>query len=412
MLFNFLQRTAPIFATAPQSKARSVRAIAGDVEDPWFDKYVLTRYTSLSNANADTSGTVVDDGDTINLVDNEDLISGTQYWYRLSYLDVYGNMSAKSSPPSSITYRGATTDDVEDKAITPRKANLGNPLNSLKDNQLIDPTLWEISGGTGPAISPQPNDAGAFGASANFFRLTSSLAVGQSITFKSLPVNPCVPDTLLSFSCYLRRYLPASTFSVTLSVEWYTLDAGGEPIFLSNSAGSKTISLVSGSTIYLAKFTEIVPAGAVFYALKLVTAAAASATTYGFDFGGPMAIQAQYSVVEKTNTLTSITIAASSTAVILTHVSNHTTLATQVLLAFRFMHSSAAARNLSININKNGVKIWETGTIRLDINEPFSFNYLDDAISGSSSTYEILILAAGNAVDVDARMIISDARFG
>lgn len=296
-----------------------------------------------------------------------------------------------------------------DSSVTPRKANLGNLNNQVKDNLLIDPTLWTASGGTGTTISPQPNNAGAIGQSTNFFRVTSALAIGQQITFASLPINPCTPETLLSFSCRIRRYLPASTWGISLSVDWYTLDSGGNAVFLSSSAGSSVVSLVSGSTVYLAKFSEFVPAGAVFFALKLVTAAAASATTYGFDFGGPTAIQAQSCIVEKTYTLTTITIPPSTTSTIVTHVCNHTTAATQVKLSFQMLHLSSSGRNLTIVFKKNGSTLWTMPTVHVDVDEQWNYFYLDEAVSGSSSTYTIEVTAAAASVDIGQRMMVTDS---
>lgn len=301
---------------------------------------------------------------------------------------------------------------IADNAVTPRQANLGNLSNLVVDDHLLDPTLCTASGGTGPAIASMPNDAAALGASVNFYRVTSALAIGEALTLE-LPLSPCIGGRRISFGCYVKRHLPASSTVITLYIDWYTLDSSGDPTFLSTDANHYDWTMTSGSSVYSFPVSATAPASAVYFVLRMVTDVAASATTHGFDFGGPFALESTFGVLETSEPSGTITVpSTTSFSQIMGHTSNHTSAAKSVRLFAGFTNTSGGARTIDIHFYKNGVALFSLGGISIDDNRDWSREYIDMNPAGDSDAYSLRISTGASSFVADYRYFVTDARFG
>lgn len=260
MLISVLQKPAPA-AGAATAKIRAMRVTYGAVDDADHDHYHAWRYASSSNAVSDTGAT--DLGPIYGLVldDTDNLTLGDEYWYRIASIDIYGNISVKSTAVSAV-WRIVEAGDVGARqivsaamgpyAVLPSSLFPRDFTNLIQDAEMVEASNWTIvTGGSGNPTSLANN---YFGPSRFMMKASGSteLAIsspveipvdaGQSYYF-SFWVGPTAD--LTPISKYIQPYI---------DISFYETDASGEPTVLIST--SREILYYTGFGIQVTRFYD------------------------------------------------------------------------------------------------------------------------------------------------------------
>lgn len=220
--------------TTPQAipKPKGVRLTCDEVTHPWFSYLAASRYNSSSDAASDINiqETIVATGKYQNkLFDSAELTRGTAYWWRIYWVDIYGNESIKAAA-QVITYRGSNTGDLENDAATPAKVKQIDRTNAVRDSDCEDTSLFSGSGGTLSSIA-----MATVAESANYLYIAA--ATGElSISTKVDKANAFPVKAGKKYYASLtlgKRDTGAATYAAY--VLWYSMDAAGALTLLGNS---------------------------------------------------------------------------------------------------------------------------------------------------------------------------------
>ncbi len=115
MLINKLQKAAPTGVSALQrpkiSRIKWPRPV-----DPLHVSMNVYRYPTALDATNRTNETLVAENVVARKYDDNDALSTAAYWWSIASVDIYDNISAKSTAVS-ITFSGVTTSDIEPGAV-------------------------------------------------------------------------------------------------------------------------------------------------------------------------------------------------------------------------------------------------------------------------------------------------------
>lgn len=394
----------------------TVLAVDNGIEITW----VPTVSPTLARTQVRQGATVVYDGPGNKFLDKTVRTVGASYTYTVIHYDRAGHATNSSAASAAAVYRQAVTAEIQDQAITTIKTNLGDTANLVKDNQLAETALWTsvaVGGATGVSFARHDNANGDLGASPYFFRLTGNLSgPGMRMSVDSLVINPCVGGKRYTFSCTMKAITtPAAGFVVgVLEVDWYELDASGDPVFLSASVDRDSVDITPGQPAKPFEFSEIAPPTAAFFVIKARTQPLL--TSYGIhtiEVGGFYARESSTGVFETVEVAGTQNVAAGATVNVISLVSNHTKAAQFVIIAGAFKNTAGGARTITVYFRKETTDL-KSVVINLGTEEFFYAEFFDDDPGGvDSSEYHIRIFAGGGQVfPVAARYMMTQAFFG
>jgi hypothetical protein len=245
-------------------------------------------------------------------------------------------------------------------------------------------------------------------------RVTATVSGTTSrLGLETLPINPCLPGKRYSFGASLKIVNAFSSRRLNMFVNWYGVDADGNPVFLSISSGSDSQSPASSGVTYVLRFSEIAPPDALFFTIVCYSQYITSGTgTLTFDIGGIEARVAQTGVFETSAPSGSKTISSGTNDDIVSITSHHTKDARFVQIGGNFKNSSGGTRNFTVIFRKNGT-VLKSIAISLQDDNPWYAEFFDDNPTGTDSDlYSIAIDATAATVVVNNRYIITQAFFG
>ncbi|MBL0374043.1 hypothetical protein JJB09_18640 [Rhizobium sp. KVB221] len=273
------------------------------VTDSDLDFVRLYRYPTATDATNHTNFTILGPIYEQKYRDEEALADETNYWYRATYFDIYGNESARSAAKNETNKRIVTADiapaavgtsNLASNAVFPINFNPRDTSCILRDSEMETPSMWALykrpaSGayidvGT-LTLNHQLNPSSdGIGYSKYRFYLTTTgiLTAGKWEEFgiDSDANNVVEPGRDYYFSVVVRPQSTTSTafaiLTVNLYVLWYGLDASGNLVYLSNSTTTSVSSGGSLSTMSI-KATNGAPANATRCAIRVTVEATAIA---------------------------------------------------------------------------------------------------------------------------------------
>lgn len=326
------------------------------------------------------------------------------------------------------------TGNIDDFAVTPRKADLGDMSNLFRDSNCEDPTFWTTyrsGAGGATTIVAAVNANNNYGPSRGKLAFTfPGVVASEELIVRGTPDNPCAPGRRYSFETYAKLtaypYVgtildPIKPINWAFRVDWYGLDGSGNKVYISTSSESDTINTDPVSAIRFGNFTAIAPAGAAFFAYRLRTVLPSGITypgngTYEMTIGGIDAKESMSGVYETTN-FASDSIAAAATKTIAYQLSQHTKQSRIVEVGVSFKNATGGPRQFTLNWIKNDgvgggdVSFRPARVYTLQDDNPFYLQVVDDAPYGDSTTYKVSITAVG-ALTINGISITTKAFFG
>jgi hypothetical protein len=394
--------------------------------NPRHSHYDLTFYETEEDADDDTNGNDVGPILETFYQDREEVAIDDGLWARVSDIDLDGNRSAKSDW-ATVVVRGVETEDIDDFAVVPRKADLGDPYNTIKDNNLLDVTLFTataVGNATVTGFTSVLNVSPQLGSSRNKLRVSFSTVepwyLPGTAKVRTLPINPCEAGKRYTFSGIARAVTlggGALKVRLAINIHWYGLDSDGDPVPLTPDPVfldlADATTSVSGSAVGKA----LAPAGACLYALEAeVTPLTPTAIgNYVVEIGGLAGKEATVGVFELNEPSGTVTIAATATGTPLWITSNHSKAAQSVTISWCFKNASGGSRAFTVEWWKTpegGTATKMTGrTYSLQDDNPLQLEYLDQAPTGASTYYECRVVAGGSALTLGGRVAISKGYF-
>lgn len=350
---------------------------------------------------------------------------GAGYTYTIKHYDTAGNVSNSSLASASVNYRQMTTAEVQDLAIVPIKADLGDTSSLVKANKMDDVLLFttSVTGSvTSVVVTSTPNLTSLVGKAINKLQASATFASSGNILFlKTTPINTCQAGKRYNFEAYVDiTGLSASNMNIYISVDWYGIDGSGNKVFISNTSPGAAIFAqnVASPTAYLTA-AQVAPAGAAFFAMG-VKFLANGALIAALEAGGFNAFENNFTIIEALEFALPETVAAGNTKIFCEMNSNHTTSARFVRFAFSMKNSVGGARTFTAEL----LKIDDPGTTRtitvlrsyqftLGDNEVWYQEFFDTPTVGKALTgYAVRLTAGGAGLDMNNRYMMTDARLG
>lgn len=387
--------------------------------NPEHAAYEITFYTSEADADADTNGVTIGPVVEAFYQDKEDTPIDDGLWARVADLDTAGNRSEKSDW-ATVTARGVQTPDIETSAVTPIKTDLGDTTNVIKANDMADADLFVATvqgSASGASFTVIPNTDGDLGSSKCKLRFTYTTTASTSdyANLATTPINPCVGSKRYTFSATIDQVsgIPIN-MRAQLLVDWYELDASGDPVFL--STGSTSDTNLADATL---EFSETAPAAAAYFALRMRLGhiTTPSAGTRTVDIGSFSARMSNNGIFEYATFSGSVNISAGATNTPMTIVSHHTKAARFVSVAFAFKNVAGGSRAVTVEWRKtpsggSGSTMLSRDFTLAD-DGPFYYEFFDDAPTTDSTTYDCRVTNnAGSTLTLAGRYMVTQAYFG
>jgi predicted phage tail protein len=198
----------------------------------------------INTANSQTGGTLVKAGNGDHFPYSKDLVVGTAYYAFMRSIDTTGNPSAwVAASNNPQTYRQAQSADLENNAVIPSKALLGDTENKVRDSDCVDISLWSTPSG----VTLSSNGTSLVTESRYKIVSTPQVAaieIDGGIDIQVKAGKKYYVEALLSSSD-----LVTSITGYSLSINWYSMSNTGVPTLLSNSVvntGSGVSTTLSG----------------------------------------------------------------------------------------------------------------------------------------------------------------------
>jgi hypothetical protein len=364
--------------------------------------------------------------------------------FTVKLYDKMGGVTNASSGTVAPGFRAATSTEVgvlasanmgpaivptaalQDSSVVPRKADLGDPTNTIKDNNLLDVTLFTataVGNATLTGFTSVLNVSPQLGSSRNKLRVSFNTIepwyLPGSAKVRTLPINPCEAGKRYTFSATSRVATMgggALKVGLSLGVHWYGLDSGGNPVALTPDPQSLDFADATTSTDGVAIGNALAPAGACLYVLEAVVTpnTPTAIGSYVVEIGGLGGKEATVGVFEINEIPTNVTIAAGATGTPLWITSNHSKAAQFVSISWCFKNASGGSRAFTVEWWKTPAGGTATRMLSrpfsLQDDNPFQIEYVDRTPTGASTYYECRIIAVG-ALTLAGRFAISKGYF-
>jgi hypothetical protein len=394
MLFDFTQKAGPGTLTVTV-KPKGIVLKWSKSPDKLHSHYNVYRYTSQTDAANDANGEFLDDTVLRKYRDDDELSAGTAYYYRVSSVDSYANESTKG-PVASATYKLMLAGDML----------LTDGSNLIPDPNLEDMSIWSKNAAAADLVQ-LINDNGS---SPSKYKIRTSGSGAKILT----PYIIVEPNREYLCQAYIGPNTGLSG-DYWLMVEYYKLDAGGNPVLDQSASGvGQTISAVT-----LFGFEISVPAG--IKRIRLI-ALASSSSNNQMNLSGPVVrikadtallVDAAVStpklkanavtLVERTNYGSPDSVNAGNTKIMVEQLASHGTDAQSVEFDWQFKNNSGGGRLVDLQICEGSTVLDTIANVAMADNELMSGSYIRMNPAGSSTNFNVKVTTTGSAVTLSAR---------
>lgn len=457
MLFNITAAAAPDVTVVARPKAMVIKWPV--ISDDLWESSVVVRYLTLTDANADTNRNLEIPTFENKVRDDDELTVGATYYYRVYWIDIWGNPSALSAEQHA-TYKPVQAADTDATALA-APAGLALALNyqDIDGDGSIDTTYkatWtaltgavryelevsrsDTSGGAYTVIDNMMTTAllasfkvitGKFyKARIRAFNAFGTPGAWSALTAASQPSGKTTgPSDPTSF------YANAAVLGVNVSWD----NPPEDDYSYTEIAGRLAAGTPTDDQVFATLSDRLATVNFVYYPLNngvatniwarhvntsgvksnwVLTGSAYSGmgvfkehitdnavTTPKIDFNA-------VSVWEVVDPAGNVTVPASTTADVITGTSNHTTDGTDVEISGQFKNNSGGFRTVDIIIRAGGTDIKTFVGVTIVDQEWWSGSYIYSSISGASTVFSIRVMAGGSSVTLNNRTMSMKARKG